>query len=65
MSFITIEDKKITQRRRKAENMKAKKKYFSLEIVNATTDPNTNNNITGKISNDTDIVHSSFKYFSS
>ena len=64
MLFITIEDKKITQRRRKAGNMKAKK-YFSLEIVNATTDPNTNNNITDKISNDKDIVHSSFKYFSS
>lgn len=45
--------------------MKAKKKCFSLEIVNATTDPNTNNNITDKISNNTNIVGSSFKYISS
>lgn len=45
--------------------MKAKKKYFSSEIVNATTDPNTNNNITDKISNDTNTVGSSFRYFRS
>lgn len=45
--------------------MKAKKKYFSSEIVNATTDPNTNNNITDKISDDTNTVGSSFRYFRS
>lgn len=45
--------------------MKAKKKNFSSEIVNATTDPNTNNDIIDKISNDTNTVGSSFRYFRS